>query len=89
MVGCEDCRLALSRCRDLYFQVDRMIPQIREPEVDELQGIYERMRRQLRPSEINGADAFRLFLSRKENLALISGVLLLIVWQFVKRFFSA
>jgi hypothetical protein len=87
LMACADCRSALNRCRDLYYQVESMVPRgnmsddAQEDGLEGLQETYRRIRTRMRPSETTWRDAGRAFLRQTEIQLLIAGLLTWFVWR--------
>ncbi|NDD90881.1 hypothetical protein EBZ37_02185 [bacterium] len=87
LMACDDCRGALERCRDLYYQVENMVPRSKlqagqdSAELRSLQEAFRRIRIQVQPSEVTFKDALRVFLGRSEIQMVLAGVLTWTVWK--------
>ncbi len=90
LMACDDCRQALNRCRDLYFQVDAMVPRAhlskedQERELRELAEALQDLSRRISPSETTWRDAIRAFLRRTDAQLLIAATLTALVWGLLR-----
>jgi hypothetical protein len=69
LMACDDCRLALARCRELYFHVEKMIPRTDGDSAAELSVLARQIaevRRRTRPELWSWGDALHAFLRRPE-----------------------
>ncbi|MBU6376263.1 MAG: hypothetical protein KGQ59_09730 [Bdellovibrionales bacterium] len=90
LMACEECRGALARCRDLYYQVDTMLPRSTlqssqdSAEIRSLEEAFRQVRVRVRPSEATLKDAFYAFLRRGESQLIIAAFLTWIVWKMFR-----
>lgn len=83
LMGCEECRGALSRCRDLYYQVEKMIPEVKTDGWENLAEVYSQVRRTVEPSTVTTAQAVRTFLRRTENRFIFAAIAAFVLWKLV------
>ena len=86
LMACDDCRLALSRCRELYFHVEKMIPRVEGDAAEELGDIGRQMaelRRRVNPELWSWGDAVHAFMKRPEAQVFLS---LAMAWLLYRLF---
>jgi hypothetical protein len=90
LLACADCRGALARCRDLYYQVESMIRNhaVNDPDDEarlrSLEREFLKVRGMVRPSEITWKQALSSYLRRTETQLLIAGILTWITWHLFR-----
>jgi len=87
LMACDDCRMALSRCRELYFHVEKMIPRSEASgDERELQGIARmaiELRKRRNPMLWTWKDAVLAFVRRAEVQLMIAFLLAMFCWQLL------
>ncbi len=85
LMVCDDCRLALSRCRELYFHVEKMIPRTEADGWEDLGRIIQSIRRRRDPMQWTFSDALKAFLRRTETQWFLAAVLAWSMFQIFSR----
>lgn len=83
LMVCDDCRLALSRCRELYFHVEKMIPRTEADGWEDLGRIIQSIRRRRDPMQWTFSDALKAFVRRSETQWVLAGLL---AWWIVQTY---
>jgi hypothetical protein len=89
LMACDSCRGALNRCRDLYYQVETMVPrslEVSEAKSEDLRVLREafmQVRRRTDPGSVTWKEAARAFVRQTETQVVLAALLTWGVWRWI------